>query len=542
MKLKKTFLKKSKILLILISSLTCSLSVASQIKKDSLKNIWVNQKKSDSLRFKALKEYYLKNTYSKPEEVILLTEYHYQLGQEKGSVREMASALNERSYAYYIKGNLTTSIEVLEQSINLWERSNEPKNLAVIQSNIGSIYIEQKKYLKAFNSFNASLKIVRDLKLKTSEARILMQIESIYSSLDELDLAAEYYDESLTICVAKKIVRDNQIGQIFFKKAEIYYKKKQYNQAFEYSKNAISEFKNTTNKSALSRCYMLQAKLHNKLLKKELALEYTNTALSINYELGNNSKIVETQILKSYLLLESKPRVAKNLAEETLKLIKLETSNEIKADLYGLLYRCYKSNNQLDEALSMLEKQTVFKDSFQLEKNKILIIKETIKSEYENKLKENKAISEKEIARKEVNQLRNIIFIIILSVLTILIIILYNIFKNKSNKKRREELLNEIKLLKEKRVESMLQPNEFKLSKDKIHRFLNREINKTDWSVLNVLLENPLALNQEIADKVFLSIDGVGSSLRRMYEYFDIKETKYKKVSLILTVIKLSKN
>jgi hypothetical protein len=129
-----------------------------------------------------------------------------------------------------------------------------------------------------------------------------------------------------------------------------------------------------------------------------------------------------------------------------------------------------------------------------------------------------------------------------LSVLTILIIILYNIFKNKSNKKRREELLNEIKLLKEKRVESMLQPNEFKLSKDKIHRFLNREINKTDWSVLNVLLENPLALNQEIADKVFLSIDGVGSSLRRMYEYFDIKETKYKKVSLILTVIKLSKN
>ena len=46
----------------------------------------VNQKKSDSLRFKALKEYYLKNTYSKPEEVIVLTEYHYQLGQEKGSV------------------------------------------------------------------------------------------------------------------------------------------------------------------------------------------------------------------------------------------------------------------------------------------------------------------------------------------------------------------------------------------------------------------------------------------------------------------------
>ena len=202
-------LKKTKILLLLISSLMGILSVTSQIKKDSLKNIWVNQKNSDSLRFKALKEYYFKNTYNKPEEVILLTEYHYQLAQEKGSVREMASALNERSYANYIKGNLTNSIEVLEQSINLWKKINEPKNLAVIQSNIGSIYIEQKKYLKAFNSFNASLKIIRNLKLKTSEARILMQIGYIYSSLDELDLAMEYYDESLTICVAKKIVREN---------------------------------------------------------------------------------------------------------------------------------------------------------------------------------------------------------------------------------------------------------------------------------------------------------------------------------------------
>ena len=229
-----------------------------------------------------------------------------------------------------------------------------------------------------------------------------------------------------------------------------------------------------------------------------------------------------------------------NAYGESLKLLKLETSNMIKADLYMLLYLCYKSANQPNEALSMIEKHTVFKDSLQQEKNKILIIKETIRSEYENKLKENKTINEKEIAKKEVSQLRNIIFIIVLSVLTILIIILYNFFKNKKNKKRREELLNEIKLLKKNRVESMLQTNEFKLSKEKIHRFIDRNLNETDWSVLNVLLENPLTLNQEIADKVFKSIDGVGSSLRRMYEYFDIKETKYKKVSLILTVIKLS--
>jgi len=33
--------------------------------------------------------------------------------------------------------------------------------------------------------------------------------------------------------------------------------------------------------------------------------------------------------------------------------------------------------------------------------------------------------------------------------------------------------------------------------------------------------------------------NGISSSLKRMYEYFEIKETKYKKVSLIHTAIKI---
>mgnify|MGYP000983653683 CR=1 FL=1 len=46
----------------------------------------------------------------------------------------------------------------------------------------------------------------------------------------------------------------------------------------------------------------------------------------------------------------------------------------------------------------------------------------------------------------------------------------------------------------------------------------------------------------EIAKKVCLSIEGVGSSLRRMYVYFNIKESKYKKISLLLDAVRLSNN
>ena len=539
----KPTLKKSKIVLIFFILLISASPVASQIKKNSLKNIWTNVNNSDSLRFEAIENYYYGNTYAKPDSVIPVTKYHYQLAKEKGVVKEMASALNERSYAYYIKGELNSSTEILQQSISLFEKINEPKNLAAIQSNLGSIYIEQKQYLKAFNSFNASLKIVRDLKLKTSEARILVEIGKIYSRLDELDLAMEYLEESLTIRVAKKINKDNQIGTIFLKKAEIYFKKKQYNQAIEYSKKAINKFKNTNNKFDLSECYMLLAKSNNKLLKKEQALDYTNTSLAINYEIDNNSKIIEALILKSYLLLDSKPIVAKNQAEETLGLINLETSNEIKADLYKLLYLCYKSNNQSGKALSMIEKHTVYKDSFQLEKNKILIVKETIKSEYENKLQESKAINEKESAIVSLTYTYRIYFILSLTILLVILFVYVLRVKNLKTRKELDSLLLEINTLKRKeKLNLLLDSSNFELNQERIQESINRKLNKTDWSVLNVLLNNPEARNKEISEKVFLSIDGIGSSLRRMYSFFKLKETKYKKVLLIKKAIEISNN
>ena len=534
---------KSKKIVVVFSLLMCWFTMNSQTQKDSLKNIWNNTTISDSLRFKAIKDYYYKNTYAKPDAVITLTKYHYQLGKEKGVVKEMASALNERSYAHYIKGDLNRSIEVLKQSISLFEKINDTKNLVVIQSNLGSIYKEQKDYLKAFNSFNTSLKIIRELKLKTSEARILAQIGDIYNTLDELDLAMEYFDKSLTICVASKITKQNQIGTIFLKKAEIYYKKQQYNQALEYSNKAIIEFNDTNNKNALSNCYMLLAKANKKLFEKDLALTYTDKALAINYELDNNSSIIETQILKSYLLLDTKPARARNLSEKSLQLLKPETSNKIKADLYKLLYECYKRSNQTNRALSMFEKHTVFKDSFQLEKNKILIIKETIKSQYEQKLKETEAINEKENAILKLTYTYRIYFVI--SIIIVLVILFVYAFRMKNKKTRAEldSLLAEINTLKRKeKLKLLVDASNFELSKEKIQISINRKLNKTDWSVLNVLLQNPEASNKDISEKVFLSIDGIGSSLRRMYQFFDLKQTKYKKVLLIKKAIEISNN
>ena len=57
--------------------------------------------------------------------------------------------------------------------------------------------------------------------------------------------------------------------------------------------------------------------------------------------------------------------------------------------------------------------------------------------------------------------------------------------------------------------------------------------------ILKLLFENPSISNKEIANEVSLSLEGVSSSLRRMYAAFDIKTPGNKKVELILKVMQI---
>jgi hypothetical protein len=107
---------------------------------------------------------------------------------------------------------------------------------------------------------------------------------------------------------------------------------------------------------------------------------------------------------------------------------------------------------------------------------------------------------------------------------------------------RREELLVQIgELRASKGGRLLLDSKELELDRDRLEAQLERTLNETDWKVLNILLRDPTITNVQIAENACLSVDGIGSSLRRMYVYFSIQETKYKKIALLHKAMKLSK-
>ena len=169
-------------------------------------------------------------------------------------------------------------------------------------------------------------------------------------------------------------------------------------------------------------------------------------------------------------------------------------------------------------------------------------------------LEKNKLEIEREKAKLESTQLRKTYGIIIGSIILIALIALYFNRNLRKNRKKRDELLQEIEILKRSSIiitpdtPKASKPDEartneiFQLNRANIELAINRKLNETDWNVLNVLLQNPVSSNKEIASQIFMSVDGIGSSLRRMYEYFEIGDSKYKKTDLIRKAIQISSN
>jgi len=188
----------------------------------------------------------------------------------------------------------------------------------------------------------------------------------------------------------------------------------------------------------------------------------------------------------------------------------------------------------------MYELYNLYNDSIQKNIDSYSIARENVKNEYEKILFESQLENEKEKNILKLNQIKKIAFIIFISIFLILLLIYFIVLNNKKSNRKRDAFLEEIKFLKENKVNAILDSNKFELSKQKIDSYLNRVLNETDWKVLLILLDNPMVLNKEIAEKSNMSIDGIGSSLRRMYEYFEINETKYKKVALIHKVVNIS--
>jgi tetratricopeptide (TPR) repeat protein len=532
---------KNSILKIVFLFIFSTTNIVAQNKSVNLKSVWENTKNSDSIRFKALADYYILNNQAQPDVALNVLAYYYQLAKEKNNTKELYNVANDRGGIYRLKGELDKSMHYYKVAEKLAIKLNNPTLKADITGNIGNVYANKKDYKQALQYFYKSFKIYKNLKEKKGESNMLTNIGSVYLYIQNYDLALEYYQKALSI------IKNIDVPQR--KKAVIYinigwtnYELKKYKESKIYYEKALKIIEVTSDKFFLVSCYAPLAKIHLALNEIEEASNYAEKMNTMSNELKVSSFITEGQIISAELeLKKGNIEAAIKMGETILAGLDENSDNELKLNLYDLLYKIYQADNNPKKSLEMYQQYSIYKDRVQLERNKLTLIREVVKIEFDDILLENEQKLQKEKAETESKHQQKTYGIILGSIILIMGILFYFYRNIKKNRKKRDELLQEIEKLKSNEDNNLVvNSNEFQLVREKIEKSIDKTLNETDWNVLNILLKEPDITNKEIAEKAFMSVDGIGSSLRRMYVYFDIKESKYKKISLIMTAIKAS--
>lgn len=468
--------------------------------------------------------------------------YYHKLANEKKNTKELYNVANDRGGIYRLKGENENAMKYYTEAQKFASKLNDPIIKATILGNIGNVYINKKNYKLATQYFSNSLKIYQKNNNKKGESHMLTSLGSVFLIIQNYDLALEYYKKALDI-VKNTEVEDRRIAVIYINIGWTNYEKKQFEEAKNYYEKALKIVEATNDKFFIANCYATLANIYLELGKLEKANSFAEKNIILSKELDLKSDVLNGEIILAKLAYKKNQiKEATKKGERILVNLNTNSSYQLKVELYELLYNCYKEDNNLKKSLEMFEKYTIYKDSIQLEKNNFAVIREAVKNDFDVKLYENKLLNQKAQADLKVKQLKYTFFIIFGSCLLIIGIVFYFRKSIKKDRLKREKLLEEINRLKTIETSSIVSnSNPFELNKTKIENSISQKLNETDWNVLIILLNDPVISNKEIADKAFMSVDGIGSSLRRMYQYFDIKESKYKKISLLMEAIKLSK-
>lgn len=530
-----------KFCLLFLHSIVSLVSANAQSINESLQSIWENTGNADSVRFKAIHKYYEKNTASQPDSVIRLSDFHFELAQTKKNDSEKIKALREKSYAYFVKGKAAEAEESLKTAIQIQTTLNDKVTLARLYTNLASIYLTQRKFVETIRYYNYALTIFEDNKEEKLEAAVLGNLGLVYFDIKNNEIASDYFEKSLKLYT--KLNLQDKVGYISLYVGGSEYEKGNYKKSIEHARNALKVFEANRDLYAGTDCYTLLAKCYQKLNETDKALTSINKSLEISQKLENATKVIQNKIFLAELYLNADITKATETGEEVLGIIDGASDKNTKASLYNLLYQCYKKSNKIELSHKMYDQYIVYNDSIVKEQSNLELIKEAVNQEFKIQLAKNKQSfeqSEKDLKRNQL--IKTVLIILICSILVLSIYVFFR-QKNIADRRKTEELLEEIKRLKSTNTTPLVvQSNEFELVRNKIEQSINRKLNDTDWSVLNILLKEPDISNKEIAERAFLSVDGIGSSLRRMYAYFDIKETKYKKITLIMEAIKASKS
>lgn len=436
-------------------------------------------------------------------------------------IEGIAQAYDRKGLNYRYESKYDKSLKLHKKALGYFEQSTDTTGLMICLNNLAVVLRKLNHEQKAIQYYIRSLEIARKLNNKRSEAISLNGIGNVLLNMGQFNKALTYFKEALSIENQRENLRGinydlSNIGEVFLNQ-DIY------DSALYYYEKSLKVGEERNYKSDIAVDYYNLGMVYQKMgnLKRSNEYFYKSHPKFKEYH-------VTRYLSKSYIKLGQNFtqlgdfEKAQEYLENGLKMALEINSPENQIEAYESLSDLYVATKDYSKALSHFKSGRAIVDSVRSEETKRNIA--ALESLYESNLKDQeiKNISYDLKLQKSQNLLQ-ILAILFLVLFSIIIWVLAHL-RRKNNELIISQMRNDIqdyinRLEKmEQEKEQTEEGDEREIFKKNVEQF---GLSERELDVLSLISQG--LKNDEIAEKLFLSVSTVKTHTRNIFQKLDVR-------------------
>ena len=469
---------------------------------------------------------------------------------ELDTLLSLSRRANQPSLAYEAhlrRGGLLNYRGQNEEALDAYDKAEtvalslgDNLRLGSVEKNRGIAHASRKEYVEALEHFSSAVTCYRAAGDSARAREVGMALGSVFALLGDHVLAKAHYQQ-IAMELPNGADHDRLRALLDLNLGWSQYKLAEFESAIELSLKALAKLRKYNSGFHIAGCLTNLAQIHLDRGDLELAMAYVDSGTTQCETIGAVEDLLACDLMRADIERQmGKPEMALQLLDRIENEIQGQGDFELLEEFHDIRYAAFKALNNAEEALSEHEKLQLYHDSVQAQTNSFAIARAAYEKDKEHQIRMVEMNAQLQRDRQSLSQLRMVLGLILGFGIVVAMLVMFILKMRATQEKKRQQLLDEIHFLKS-ADRNVTIPTFESLNRDSLEQSLGRALNETDWNVLNLLLDDPAITNAKLAERACLSVDGIGSSLRRMYGYFDITETKYKKIALLHAAITISK-
>ena len=225
-----------------------------------------------------------------PDSALFLAQEALALARQINFTEGESRSLGVVANTFLRLGNYPRALEYHLQKLQLEEKRNSPRNLAIVLMNIGVAYVFQEEYRKAIAYYLKSDSVIILHNIEGLKYYIYLNIGDAYDKLDVLDSAFLFYNSALK--EAQNIPDDDKIGSALTGLGHIYRKQSNFILSDSSYKQATRYLSAANDDDLLCEVYLGLAKLYELFNKYDQAALYATKS----YQIGKGGGFEQRQL------------------------------------------------------------------------------------------------------------------------------------------------------------------------------------------------------------------------------------------------------